>query len=90
VEVKIDREGYIDAFRNVVTRGKATSYKDRPIHVTDIACYTDVNLDYLSLIVGRVQLYTAPSREDDGGRTEVESTMGGNDDGELHTTPGLH
>ena len=90
VEVKMNREGYIVAFRKVVTRGKVTGYKDGPIHVADIARYTDVDLDYLSSLVGGVQLNTAPSGEDEGGRTEVDSTMGGNDDGELYTSPGLH
>ena len=33
---------------------------------------------------------TAPSGEDEGGHTDVDSTMGGNDDGELYTSPGLH
>jgi hypothetical protein len=58
--------------------------------VADIAHYTDVDLDYLSLIVGGTQLNTAPSGEDEGGRTEVNFTMRGNDDGELYTSPGLH
>jgi hypothetical protein len=90
VEVKMNREGYIVAFRKLVTRGKVTGYNDEPIHVADIACYTDVDLDYLSSLVGGVQLNTAPSGEDEGGRTDVDSTMGGNDDGELYTSPGLH
>jgi hypothetical protein len=90
VEVKMNRKGYIVAFRKVVTRGKVTGYKDGPIHLADIARYTDVDLDYLSLIVGGVQLNTAPSGKDEGERTEVDSTMRGNDDGELYTAPGLH
>jgi hypothetical protein len=57
----MDREGYIVAFRMVVTRGKVTGYKNGPIHVADIARYTDVDLDYLSSLVGGVQLNTAPS-----------------------------
>jgi hypothetical protein len=90
VEVKMNREGYIVAFRKVVTRGEVTGYKDGPIHVAEIARYTDVDLDYLSLLVGGVQLNTATSGEDEGRRTEVDSTTGGNDDGELYTSPGLH
>ena len=74
----------------MVTRGKATGYKDGPIHVAGIACYTEVDLDYLSSLVGGVQMNTAPSGEDEGERTEVDFTMGGNDDGELYTSPGLH
>ena len=58
--------------------------------MADFARYTDVDLDYLSSLVGGVQLSTAPSGEDEGGRTEVDSTMGGNDDGELYTSPGLY
>ena len=46
--------------------------------MADIARYTDVDLNYLSSLVGGVQLNTAPSGEDEGGRTEVDSTMGGN------------
>ena len=84
VEVKMNREGYM------VTRGKVSGYKDGPIHVADIALYTDVDLDYLSSLVGGVQLNTAPSGEDESGRTEVDSTMGGNDDGELYTSLRLH
>jgi hypothetical protein len=56
----------------------------------DISRYTDVVLDYLSSLVGGVQLNTAPSREDEDGRTEVDSTMKGDDDGELYASPGLH
>jgi hypothetical protein len=91
VDVKMNREGYIVAFRKVVTRAKVTGgYKDVPIHVADIARYTDFDLDYLSSLVGGVQFDTAPYEEDEGEHTEVDSTMGGNDDGELYTSPGLH
>ena len=55
VEVKMNREGYIVAFRKVVTRGKVTGYKDGLIHVADIARYTDVDLDYLSSLVSSEQ-----------------------------------
>ena len=65
VEVKESREGYIVACRKVVTRDKATGYKDGPIHVADIACYTEVDLDYLSSLVGGVQMNTAASGEDE-------------------------
>jgi hypothetical protein len=90
VEVKMNRGGYIVAFRKVVTRGKVTGYNDGPMHVANIARYTDVDIDYLSSLVGGGQLNTVPNGEDEGGRTEVNSTMGGNDDGELYTSPGLH
>jgi hypothetical protein len=74
VEVKMDREGYIVVFRKVVIRDKITGYKDGSINVTDIARHTDVYLDYLSSLVRGVQLSTAPSGEDEGKRTEVNST----------------
>jgi hypothetical protein len=86
----MDREGYIVSFRKVVIRGKVTGYKDGSIHLADIARYTDVDLNYLRTLVGRVQLNTAPSGEDEGGRTEVDSTIGGNDNGELFVSPELH
>jgi hypothetical protein len=91
VEVKMNRKGYIAAFRKVVTQGKVTGYKDGPIYMVDITRITDVDLNYLSSLVGRVQLNTAPSEEDEGGRTEVDFTIEGNDDDdELYTSPGLH
>jgi hypothetical protein len=83
IEVKMDREGYIVAFRELVTLGKITGYKDGPINVADNARYTDVDLEYLSLLVGGVQLNNAPRGKDEGERTEVDSTVGGNDDGEI-------
>jgi hypothetical protein len=90
VEVKMNREEYIVAFRKVVTRRKVTGYKIGPIYVADIACHTDVDLGYLSSLDRGIQLNTAPFGENEGGRTEVDSTMGGNDDGKLYTSPGLH
>ena len=65
LEVNVNREGYIVAFRKLVTRGKITGYKDRPIYVADIARYTDVDQNYLISLVGGVQLNTAPSGEDE-------------------------
>jgi hypothetical protein len=82
VEVKMVCEGFIVSFRKLVTRGIITGYKDGSILVADIARYTDVDLDYLSLLVEGVLLNTAPSGEDKRGRTEVDSTMRGSDVGE--------
>jgi hypothetical protein len=35
-EVKIDRQGYIVAYRRLVVRGKLTGKPDGPYHVADI------------------------------------------------------
>jgi hypothetical protein len=87
----MNREGYTVVFRKVVTGGMVTGYNDGPIHMADIPRYTDVDLNYLSSLVGGVQLNTAPSEDDEGRRTEVDSTRGGNDvDDELFTFPELH
>ena len=69
-EVKVDRQGYIVAYRRVVDKGPPTGKPDGPYHVADIASYTELDLDRLSEVMkngeGRA---TAPRTVDDGGRT---------------------
>ena len=47
-EVKLDRQGYIVAYRRLVVRGKLTGKPDGPYHVADIESYTELDLDRLS------------------------------------------
>ena len=47
-EVKVDRQGYIIAYRRLVVRGKLTGKPDGPYHVADIESYKELDLDRLS------------------------------------------
>ena len=46
--MKVDRQGYIVAYRRLVVKGQPTGKPDGPYHVADIASYTELDLDRLS------------------------------------------
>jgi hypothetical protein len=85
--VKVDRQGYIIAYRRLVVRGQPTGNPDGPYHVADIASYTELDLDRLSETIkdgeGRA---TAPRTVDDGRRTGVDMSSGVKDFSELITS----
>jgi hypothetical protein len=45
--VKVDRQGYIVAYRRLVVRGQHKGRPDGPYHVAVIASYTELDLDRL-------------------------------------------
>ena len=76
-EIKIDHQGYIVAYRRVVTKGLLTGRPDGPFHVADIASYTDIDLDRLSAVLNEGKVTTpATVTDSDGGRTEADQSLG--------------
>ena len=78
-EVKVDRQGYIVAYRRLVIRGKLTGKPDGPNHVSDIESYTELDLDRLSEAMrdgnGKA---SAPDFDEKRGRTGIEESGAAN------------
>jgi hypothetical protein len=76
-EVKIDRQGYIVAYRRLVVRGKLAAKPDGPYHVADIEIYTELDPDKLSeaMRVGKGKA-SAPDTDEERGRTAIDELSG--------------
>ena len=76
-EVKIDRQGYIVAYRRLVVRGKLTGKPDGPYHVADIESYTELDLDRLSETMrDGIGKASVPDIEEERGRTRIDELSG--------------
>ena len=76
-EVKVDRQGYIVAYRRLVVRGKLTGKPDGPHHVADIESYTELDLDRLSeAIRDGIGKASAPDIDEERGRTGIDELSG--------------
>ena len=82
-EVKVDRQGYIVAYRRLVVRGKLTGNPDGPYHVADIESYTELDLDRLSEAMrdGNGKS-SAPDFDEERGRTGIDDSSGARNTGQ--------